>query len=358
MQVFSQKIRQVLDDIKSRNCKSLYLIHGEEPYFIDRLADAFELEALPDGDKSFNQHVLYGNDLDTLRLISEAKRFPMMADRQLVLVKEAQLVKDLFGKAESDNTKSKNEGPQNAFQKICEQPIPSTILVLCVKGKVDGRKAFVKSIERNGGLIESEKIKDWDVAAWVAAFIKEKGFRINEEAATLLAEHIGNNLSKIENEINKLAISLSSGSAITSEVIEKNIGISKDFNVFELCNAISNQDILKANRIADYFIKNSKEIHPLSWIGSVYVYFTKLLLVHYHLAKGTTHDQISTAIKVNSVIYRRDYQEAIKRYSYQKVVKNIHTLRELDMRVKGFGRGNMSDADIIKEFIYKVIHTK
>ena len=272
MSALPEAAKKIIKDVKEKKFKPIYFLMGEEPYFIDKIASFMEDNALDEADRSFNQAVHYGSDLDVLRLVSEAKRYPMMADYQLVMVKEGQLIKNLAGKEKKDKEGNvKEEETKDPFLTYCEAPLSSTILVICYKGKtLDKRKALYKAIEKNGVVFNSELINDWNLSKWVIEYIKEKGYRITEKAAIMLTDYLGNDLVKIENELNKLAISLQPNAEIDELIIERNIGISKDFNVFELMKAISKQDVLKANQIMNYFSKNQKENPAVMTVGMLY----------------------------------------------------------------------------------------
>jgi len=350
---------KIIKDIKERRLKPIYFLMGEEPYFIDRIASFLEDNVLDEADRSFNQGIHYGSDIDVPRLISEAKRYPMMAEHQLVMVKEAQLIKYLTGKEKKDKEgKVKEEEAKDPLLVYCEAPLPSTILVICFKGKtLDKRKALYKAIEKNGVVFNSEQIKDWNLSKWVKDYVKEKGFRITEKAAIVLTDYLGNDLAKIENEVNKLAISLPVNAEIDELIIERNIGISKDYNVFELMKAISKQDVLKTNQIINYFSKNQKEHPVVLTIGMLYTYFSKLLEIHFHRVKGLNSSSIASQMGISPFVFN-EYEEAANRYSYAKLAKNIASLRELDIKSKGVGSGEIPLEDLYKEFIYKVVHTK
>ncbi len=356
MPVLPDTARKIIKEIDERKFKPIYFLMGEEPYFIDKLASYIEENALSEADRSFNQNIHYGSEIDILTLVGEAKRFPMMSDYQLVMVKEGQLIKNLAGKDKGEETADTKA--KDPFLAYCENPAPTTILVICFKGKtLDKRKALYKAIDKNGYVFNSEVIKDWNLAKWVGEYVKEKGFRIADKATVMMAEFLGNDLSKIENELSKLAIILPKGTEITEDIIEKNIGVSKEYNVFELQKAISNQDVMKANKIANYFIANPKENPPVVWIANLYGYFTKLLQIHYHVSRNVPMSGIAEKVGIHPFVFN-EYEMAAKRYNYAKVSKNISSLRDLDMKLKGVDSGQIPESDLIREFIFKIIHTR
>ncbi|MBX7181387.1 MAG: DNA polymerase III subunit delta [Bacteroidia bacterium] len=358
MSALPEAAKKIIKDIGEKKFKPIYFLMGEEPYFIDKLASYMEDHVLEEADRSFNQAVHYGSDLDISRLVGEAKRYPMMSDYQLVIVKEAQLIKNLAGKEKKDKETGKEEEVKDVFLTYCESPLPSTILVICYKGKtIDKRKSLYKAIEKNGIVFNSEVIKDWNLSKWIIDFVKEKGYRINDKAAVMLADFLGNDLAKIDNEVSKLAISLPPNTEINELIIERNIGISKDYNVFELLKALSKQDTFKANQIINYFSKNQKENPAVVTIGHLYNYYSKLLEIHYHRTKGLNSGAIAEKMGIHPFVFK-EYEEAAQRYSYPKIVKNVSSLRDFDLRIKGVESGELSLEDFYKEFIYKVIHTR
>jgi len=319
---------------------------GEEPYYIDYISNYIADNVLDETQKEFNQSVIYGSDVDVLTVISEAKRFPMMGDYQVVIVKEAQNIKSLIP--------SKQDAP-DPFLAYVEKPQKSTLLVVCYKyKKIDKRKALAKIIDKTGVLFESEKLKDWKVAEWITDHIKRKGYTINAKNAGLLAEYLGNDLGKIVNETGKVFISLPKGAEFTSDIIERNIGISKDYNIFELQNVFGQRDVLKTTRIVNYFAQNQKE-HPLPLImASLYGYFSKLIKYHY-LKTSVSSSQIPAELGVNPY-FIKDYETAARNYPERKVRQIISWLREMDVKSKGVDNVSTEHGDLLKEFFYKAMH--
>src|SRR5690554_914583 len=261
--------QKLIADLKNRKFSPVYLLHGEEPYYIDFVSDYIEQKVLSEAEKGFNQTVIYATkETDPLSIVNNAKRYPMMSEYQVIIVKEAQNFE--WDKAE------------NALTAYFNQPLESSILVFCYKyKKFDKRKKIYKLIEKAGLTLESNKIYDNKVAPWINEYIKRSGHKIRPEASALMEEYLGNDLSKIVNELEKLLINVPKEREITTEDIQNNIGISKDFNVFELNKALSNRDVIKANQIINYFASNPKS-HPIPVIlGSLSNYFTKILKCHY-----------------------------------------------------------------------------
>jgi DNA polymerase-3 subunit delta len=264
----------ILKDLKNRKFKPLYLLHGEEPYFIDRIGNFIEDHVLTDAEKGFNQTVLYGKDTDVMAVLNAAKRYPMMADYQVIIVKEAQDMK--WGKEDDDK---KGINPVLSY---LENPLSSTILVFCYKyGKFDKRKKAYKAIEKHGLVFESASLYDNKIPGWIESYATEKNYRISVQAAVMLCEYLGNDLSKIANELDKLMLNIAAGQEIGLKDIQDNIGISKEYNVFELQSALIKRDVLKANQIINYFEANPKANPIVLILGNLNNFFSKVLLYHY-----------------------------------------------------------------------------
>lgn len=317
--------------------RPVYFLMGEEPYFIDKITERIEREVLDEAEKGFNQSILYGKDVSAQDIISEAKRFPMMAERQVVVVKEAQHVRGI-----------------EDLNSYIEQPQPSTVLVIAYKyKKLDKRKALAKNIAKNHVLFESKRLYDNQVADWVANAIREGGYKISPKAVALLTEHVGSDLGRMHQEIEKLMLVVPKGGDISADVIERNIGISKDYNNFELQKALAEGDVLKANKIVHYFAQNPKDNPLVVTISLVFSYFTKVLTVH--TMAGKSQNEMASALRVNPY-FLKDYISASKRYSLNKCLRIIGYLREADGRSKGLGGGDISHEDILRELLFKILH--
>ncbi|MFM1875547.1 MAG: polymerase subunit delta [Bacteroidota bacterium] len=343
-------IRNILADMRTGNFKPIYFLQGEEPFYIDRISDYIAEHALTEDERSFNQTVLYGLDTDVSTIVSEAKRFPMMAPRQVVIIKEAQMVKNLIPAGEDAKSELLN---------YLENPLPTTVLVICHKyKKIDSRKKIGKGIkaaaENNGVFYTSEKVKDYLLSGWISDHVQSLGYHIDPRTSTILAEYLGNDLAKIDNELGKLFIDLKPGESITPELIERSIGISKDFNVFELQNAILNRDVNKANRIVLHFGKNQKE-HPIQMlVATLYSFFFKILLLHHLQQRGKAKDA-ARIMRINPY-FLKDYQLGARTFSDKKLRNIIAYLREADLKSKGIDNVSTDAGDILKEFIFKVMH--
>lgn len=335
----------IIKDIKNRSIKPVYLLHGEEAYYIDLISDFIEDNLLSDAEKGFNQSIFYGKDTDMATVIGAAKQYPMMSDYQVILIKEAQDMK--WAKEEGSNKDA--EIAVNYFEK----PLPSTVLVLAFKySNFDKRKKIYKAISRSGLIFQSDAVKDYKLAPWIDDFVKSKGYAIDQQASSLLAEYLGADLSKMANEIEKLMLNVAKNQIINTELVQKNIGISKDYNVFELQKALAIRNVFKCNQIINYFADNPKS-NPLPLVfGNLYSYFSKILKYHYLPNKGNAAQELGVP-----PFFIRDYEVAAKNYPTQKVFDIIGYLREYDLKSKGLdSTGNTEQGDLLKEMVFKMVH--
>jgi DNA polymerase III subunit delta len=346
----------ILLDLKRKLYKPVYFLHGEEPYFIDEISHYIEHNVLEEPEKGFNQTVLYGKDTDLASVISLAKGFPMMGERQVIIVKEAQTLKEFARKSaeDGDEPKEKKGGDKNPLAAYMENPQPSTILVFCHKyKKIDSRTSLAKLIAKNAVLFESKKLYDDKIPNWITSYLKDRKYNISPQAAALLAQHLGNDLSKIVNELGKLFISLPEGTEILPDHIQQNIGISKDFNVFELQDALGKKDVLRANRIVHYFAANPKDNPLVLTTASLYGYFHKILL--YHFTPDKSRGSIASALGVNP-FFVQGYETAARNYNTGKLKSIISHLRECDVRSKGVENVSTEDGELLKELVFKILH--
>jgi len=329
---------EIISDLKKRIFKPLYFLAGEEPYYIDLITDYIEENVLQEAERSFNQVVFYGEDVNVQSIIETSRRFPMMSSHQVVIIKEAQSLK----KIEDLNL-------------YVEKPLSSTILVINYKYKVlDKRTKFLKALEQHAVYFESARLRDYQVPAWIERFLMTKGIKVDPSASAMLTEFLGTDLHKIANELNKLIITLPPGKpVITTTLIEKNIGISKDYNNFELQKAIGEKNILKANMIVQYFAANPKDNPITLSIASLFSYYSKILTYHYLTDKSKNN--IASVLKVNPY-FVKDYEVAASKYNVSKVVQIISLLRVYDMKSKGFGDLSSEPGDLLKELVFKILH--
>lgn len=329
---------EIINSLQKKIYHPLYVLMGDEPYFIDQLTDYIANNVLPEAERSFNQTVLYGKDTSIDTILTVAKRFPMMSAHQVVIIKEAQNLKGL----------------EDELLSYIQQPLKSTILVICYKYKtIDKRKKFYKTANDNGVVFESKKIYENQLSPWIQNYCSAKKYKIQPQAVAMLAEYLGTEIGKVANELDKLMILLPAESSITTADIEKNIGISKDFNVFELQNALGDRDVLKANRIINYFGAN-QALNPIpKTIASLFAYFNRLL--KYHLVSDKSSANLQRVLGVQP-FFVDSYVKAAKRYTTKKIVEIISILREYDLKSKGVGNVSSSTADLQREMIYKILH--
>lgn len=327
--------QEILKDLKSGKFQPIYLLMGEEPYFIDLISDYIEGHALQPHEKEFNQTVLYGLDTDPLDLVSIVKRFPMMAERQVVIVKEAQRMKDF-----------------DKMMEIVENPVPSTVLVLVHKEKnLDKRTKFAKSIVKKGVVLQSNRLKDYELGAWIKQYCQSRKIGINDTSVQLLADHIGADLERIVSELDKLAIALPEQTEITPAVIEKHIGISKDFNVFELQKAIGMKDTSRSFKIVKHFGNNPKEHPVIGTTAVLFGFFTKIYQYHHLENKG----QAASVLKLPPY-FIKDYALAANKYPVQKIERIFSYLKETDLKAKGVNNTSNDDLGLLQELVFKILN--
>jgi len=329
---------QIISDLKNGNYAPVYFLHGEEPYFIDLITDWIEDNVLGDAEKGFNQVVLYGKETDFKQVMDQAMQFPMMASYRVVIVKEAQSMSGIDRLAD-----------------YFANPSDQTILVLAHKHKsFDKRKKKAWSaLKKNAVILESKKLYDNQVPAYVKSIAKEKGLIITDQPAFIMAEHLGNELSKIDNEIGKLRLNLEQGTEVTLDHIQKYIGISKDYNIFELQKAIGKRDKLRAYRIVKYFSENKKD-HPIQMnVGSLYNYFTKLMIAKkYEQSDDRT---FAAKAKINPY-FAREYKSAARYYSFSQLARSFALLHEMDKHSKGVEQRRSTELGLYQEFLFQLFN--
>lgn len=332
------QINEIVSNIKKGNIQPIYFLMGDEPYYIDKISDFIEGTVLDEAEKGFNQQVMYGRDVSVEDIVSAAKRFPMMAERQVIIVKEAQ---DLSRNIEK-------------LVSYAENPQPTTVLVLNYKyKKLDKRKKLHKAVAKSGLIYESKKLYENQVSDWIRRVLSGKKYQIEPKAAQMLVEFLGTDLSKISNELDKLMLILQEGTIISPEHIEENIGISKDFNNFELRKAVGEKNTQKANRIINYFAENPRNNPLVMTISLLNSFFTQLLL--FHGLQDKSKSSVAKAIGV-SPYFVDEYFAAARNYPMRKVAQNIAFLRDADLKSKGVGASNLSQGDILKELLFKMMH--
>ncbi|MCQ2294416.1 MAG: DNA polymerase III subunit delta [Bacteroidales bacterium] len=336
----TQDYKQLIDNIKAGIFAPVYLITGEENYYIDIVQDYFENNIVDESLRDFDQCVVYGRETVMEDVIATAKQFPMMSQHKLVMVKEAQDIET-------------QSHPWEQVADYLEHPHNQTILVFCYRNKkLDKRTRAYKAIDKVGIIVETKQIKDDNLTNWIGTYVNQQGYRISPQGATLIAEFTGNNLSKLANELNKVFINIPAGSDITEDVIERNIGISKEYNSFELQKAIGNRDVVRCNKIINYFAANPKGNSIIPLLGLLYGYFIKIMILH----QTPNPADAAKMIGVHPY-YLKDYQAAARNYSLGKLASCIGYLHEADLRVKGITAvGTFTEGEILKELIFKIIH--
>jgi DNA polymerase-3 subunit delta len=329
---------EIISDLKKRIFKPVYFLAGEEPYYIDLLTEHIQEKVLTEDQKAFNQIILYGEDTNIAAIIDTARRFPMMSSHQVLIIKEAQALKKL-----------------EELIIYLEKPLLSTILVFSYKYKtIDKRTKLHKILESHGVYFESPRIRDYLIPAWIERYLMNKGIKADPSASAMLTEYLGADLHKIVNELDKLIITLPPGEPqITTTLIEKNIGISKDYNIFELQKAIGERNILKANMIIHYFADNPKD-NPITFsIASLFGFFSKLLTFHYLTDKSKNN--VASVLKINPY-FVKEYENSASKYNVAKTVQIISLLRTYDMKSKGYGDPGTEPGDLLKELVFRILH--
>ncbi|WP_396158821.1 DNA polymerase III subunit delta [Flavobacterium sp.] len=327
------EVLKIINDIKAGNIKPIYFLMGEEPYYIDRITEYLEENLLTEDEKGFNQMVLYGRDTTIDDIVANAKRYPMMSERQVVIVKEAQELSRTI----------------EQLEKYAENPQPSTVLIFAYKYKsLDKRKKVTKTLEKHGLVYESKKMYENQVGQWIKRVLQGRGYTIEPKAMAMLVEFLGNDLSRIANELTKLEIILPKGSTITPNHIEENIGFSKDFNVFEFRKAIGEKNQLKAYQIANYFAQNQKDNPIVMTNGLVFSFFSALL--QYHGLKDKSPSNVAKILRV-SPYFVNDYIAAAHNFPMKKVSTIVGKLRDVDVKSKGVGANAVTQGDLLKELL-------
>ena len=330
----------IMRDIKARKFAPVYLLMGEESYYIDKIANSLIESILLPEERDFNQTILFGSDVTAVQVADLAKGFPMMAEHRVVVVKEAQNIRGL-----------------EAIEKYLAQPVPTTVLVLCHKnGTIDKRKKIVSKVEAAGVVFESKKKRDYELVGFINGYLKIKNIDIEPKSAEMIAEHIGADLNRLASELDKLAVSLSADERrITPDMVEQKIGVSKDFNAFELRNAIVVKDVYKANQIIKYFEKNPKAGSIYACLPLLFSFFQNLMIAYYAPNRNNEND-VARFLDLKSGWAARDYVTAMRNYSGVKVMQIIAKMREIDAKSKGLDNPNTDAGELMKELIFFILH--
>lgn len=328
----------IMRDVAAKKFATVYFLSGEEPYYTDRLEAAITANALSDAERDFNQTIVYAADTDATKIANAARRFPMMAERQLIVVREAQGLQDT-----------------EPLEDYLAKPQPQTVLVLSCKGKTDKRKRLRTLAAKAGVAFESAKLRDNDLPGFISRYMKDKGAAIDEKSVQLIADSIGSDLSRIAGELDKLLIAVGKGERITPDIVAKQIGISKDFNAFELKNAIIARDVFKANQIVRYFAANPKAGSAYTIAPLLYSYFQGLAIALNSPNHGSP-DAIAEALGLKTPWAAKDYMAGIRNYDWRKVWHILYKLREIDAKSKGLDNPNTPSEELLKELIHFILH--
>lgn len=331
---------EICKEITSRKFYPVYVLMGEEPYFIDKITDLLLEKVLDESERDFNQVILYGADTDAVSIINAARRYPMMSDYQLVIVREAQLVRDI-----------------ELLSSYVRKPLMSTILVLNYKYKtLDRRRSLASLVEKVGVLFDSKKIQDYRMPGFITSLMQQRNVAIDPKAAQMLSDFLGNDLNRLNKELDKLGIIMAEKGLkrVTPEIIETNIGVSKEYNNFELIRAIAVKDVLKANRIAQYFEKNPKNNPIQMTLPVLFNYFSNLLICYY--TKDRSESGLMSALGLKASFQVKDYMVGMRHYSAMKVFKLISEIRMTDAKTKGVENVSANDAALLRELLYRILH--
>lgn len=332
---------EILRDIQAKRFMPVYFLHGEEPFFIDRIADAVEAHALSEAEKGFNQTILYGKEVDPVTLLDYLRRYPMMSERQVVILREAQEMKGLAELAA-----------------YVENPMLSTVFVVCHKHKkFDMRTKAGKALQgKNTVLLESKRLYDNQVPDWISGYCKTKKLGIEPQGAALLAEYLGSDLDRIANELDKLVLNLPAGTAVTPAHVQEYVGINKDYNVFELQKAFATRDLPKIARIREHFASNIRRNPLIVTIGSLYTYFSKVYMLH--SIKNSSDAEMVKTLELRSEWFLKEYKLAANNYSPAQTAHVISLLKEYDLRSKGVDNDTTStgEEELMKELFWKILH--
>lgn len=336
-------VKKVLTDLKNRKYAPVYFLQGEETFYIDLISDYVENNVLSDAEKGFNQVVVYGKDVNMAAVLTHARRFPMMAERQVVIVKEAQDIQDI----------GKETGSKLLLDYLA-RPVPSTLLVFCHKNKtLDKRRELGKKIDQLTVCISTKKIYDNQLPEFVKEYANDKKLSIDDRGVIALCEFVGNDLHRLANEMDKLAINLAPGESISAEKVMNQVGVSKEYNIFELQKAIIQKDTLLANKIVNYFESNTKKNPIIPVVAFLFSFFSKLLVASQ--AKDKSDKGLASELKISPYAVR-DYSFALRQYPLPRILANIGYLKEADLKLKGVNTGSSTDGQIIRELVWRLIN--
>ncbi len=331
----------IMHDLKERKFVPVYYLMGDESYYIDKIADYIAENVLQPEERDFNQTVLFGSDVTASQIADAAKRYPMMSEHQVVIVKEAQLVKST-----------------EPLESYLKKPLASTILVMCHKnGTIDGRKRdYVKAITSAGVLFESKKLRERDLPVFIENYLRKNGAGIDPKSAQIISDSIGADLNRLVGELDKLLIALpETDKRVTPQVVEDQIGVSKDFNAFELRDAVVNRNVFKANQIIKYFDENPKAGSIYSFLPMLFNYFQNLMIAYY-CPQRNSQDAVAAWLELRSPWAAKDYMTGMRNYAGMKVMQIISKIREIDAKSKGLDNPNTPPGELMRELIFFILH--
>lgn len=331
----------IMSELKARQFKPVYYLMGDEPYYIDKIADWIADNVLQPEQRDFNQHVLFGSDVTASQIADMARQYPMGAERVVIIVKEVQNIRNV-----------------EPLERYMKKPVQSTILVLCHKnGKIDGRKqGYVKAVRDAGVLFESQKLKEWNLGPFIEDYLKRHNATIDPKSVQLIADHIGSDLARLVGELDKVLLSLpEQDRRVTPQIVEDQIGVSKDFNGFELKDAIVNRNIFKANQIIKYFDENPKAGSIYAFLPLLFTYFQNLMIAYY-CPKKNSQEALAEWLEFRSPWFAREYMTGLKNYSGMKVLQIISKIREIDAKSKGLDNPSTPAGELMKELIFFILH--
>lgn len=336
-------VKKVMTALRAGKYDPIYFLQGEESYFIDLIAEYIDAHAISEAEKGFNQVILYGKDVTMSTILTHARRFPMMAERQVVIIKEAQEIQDL-----------NREGGARLLLDYFRQPVPSTILVFCHKHKtLDKRKELGKSVDKFTTAITAKKLYENQLPDFITEYAAEKKIKINADAVQAICEFVGNDLNRLTNEFDKLVISLKHGEVISAEQVMAQVGVSKEYNIFELQKAVIQRDTVKVAKIVNYIERNTKKNPVIPVVAFLYAFFSKLLMASQ--ASDKSEKGLLSVLKISPYAIR-DYSQALRIYSSEKIVENISLLKEADLKLKGVNAGSIEDSQVLRELMFRLMH--
>jgi DNA polymerase III subunit delta len=334
---------EILQSLQKRQFSPVYFLQGEEPYYIDLIADFIEANALQKNEKGFNQIIMYGKEVDMAQILMQARRYPMMAEKQVVIVKEAQNIQDL-----------EKEAGMKQLEAYVQRPVPSTILVLCYKHKImDGRKALSKLLQKEAVFLTAKKLYENQIPGWITAYIKGKGFQITPRAVMMLSEHIGADLSRLANEIDKVILNLKPNQVIEDKLVQENVGISKEYNIFELQTALIQRNPVKAAQIIRYFESDPKNNPVIPMLSLLFNFFAKLLALHQLPDKS---ERAIANTLGNRSFLAKEYLQAMRAFPIAKTAEVIRHIRRADLQSKGIDSAGLADHEILRELVFRILH--